>query len=80
MADAPHHAGLKPGARCCGMGGLAGGPALRIALFSNTLPPLDARGEVETGRPYGGVEMAAWCLGHALAAAGHTVDLHSSAP
>jgi glycosyltransferase involved in cell wall biosynthesis len=53
---------------------------LRIALFSNTLPPLDAAGEVEAGRPYGGVEMAAWCLAHALAAAGHEVDLHSAAP
>ncbi|HUR63212.1 MAG TPA: glycosyltransferase family 4 protein [Candidatus Thermoplasmatota archaeon] len=58
---------------------MAGAP-LRIALFSNTLPPLDARGEVETGRPYGGVEMAAWSLAHALARAGHTVDLHGAAP
>jgi glycosyltransferase involved in cell wall biosynthesis len=71
---------LSRGRGAAAMGGLAGGPALRIALFSNTLPPLDARGEVETGRPYGGVEMAAWCLAHALERAGHAVDLHSSAP
>ncbi|MHB1261271.1 MAG: glycosyltransferase family 4 protein [Thermoplasmatota archaeon] len=55
-------------------------PCLRLAVFVNSLPALDARGGLMDGVRYGGVQKAAYLLTRALAARGHDVWVFGSAP
>lgn len=54
--------------------------AMRLAVFVNSLPALDATGAVVDGVRYGGVQKAAYLLTRALAARGHDVWVFGSAP